>query len=106
MAMDGTFQNIPRRCGSPKRVKSDAYLYASEGHRSREIEKLQMIDRFGLEAVTGHRVLLFRDYQRMMTAQNIVAAYGSRAKSQNWAAWVVDNPKAAELLAEAMKLCP
>jgi hypothetical protein len=38
-------------------------------------------------------------------AENIMHAWQSRAQSQDWAAWVRDNPNIAELLAEAEKLC-
>lgn len=33
-------------------------------------------------------------------AENIVVAYHSRKRSENWAAWADDNPAMAALLAE------
>jgi hypothetical protein len=68
-------------------VKALAYAHASEGVYSPEIGKLKSIDRFGVEAITGRRVLYFREYRHMIHAENVVAAY-----------------KEARILAEAEKL--
>jgi hypothetical protein len=40
----------------------------------------------------------------MIYAENLVAAYRSRAQSQNWAEWVNSNPMLADILAEAEKI--
>lgn len=82
---------------------TDAYLYASEGQHSKEIETLRRIDRFGLEAVTGKRVFMFGDFIRLRVAENIVNAYTSRKQSNNWAEWVESNPRAAQILADVEK---
>jgi hypothetical protein len=41
----------------------------------------------------------------MIYAENINAAYRSRAQSNNWAEWVNAHPLMADMLAEAEKLC-
>ncbi len=84
---------------------ADAYLYASEGHYSQEIDTLQKIDRFGVEAILGRRQFYFGELHRLIVAENILTAYQSRARSNNWAEWVSQNPKMANLLIEAEKLC-
>lgn len=38
--------------------------------------------------------------RRLVTAENMVIAYKSRARAENWVAWVQDNPEMAKLLAE------
>jgi hypothetical protein len=85
-------------------VKALAYAHASEGAYSPEIGKLMSIDRFGVEAITGRRILYFREYRHMIHAENIVNAYASRARSSNWVEWKTSNPRLAEILAEAEKL--
>ena len=85
-------------------MKSDAYGHASEGLHSREIEKLRRIERFGLKAITGRDIFLFHEYICLITADNIVSSYESRARSANWAEWAQSNPRMAGILAEATKL--
>lgn len=80
-------------------------MHASEGRYSYEIDVLGKIDRFGVEAVTGRRVLSFGEIRRMIIAENIVAAYRSSLQNNNWAEWTEKNPTAAALLVESMKLC-
>ena len=65
---------------------------------------LAKIDRFGLEAITGRRKFYHGELSRLIVAENIVMAYHARARSDNWAAWVAENPIMAELLAEAERL--
>lgn len=88
----------------PKRIKSDAYLYASEGQYSPEIAKLHRIDRFGLEAITGRRIFYFNELRCLMVAENIVLAYKMRERAENWAQWANENKQLAKLLTEAEKL--
>jgi hypothetical protein len=76
----------------------------SEGLYSREVDKLQKINRFGLEAVTGRRVFYLHELHRLITADNIVNAYRSRRQSKNWAEWTESNPRLAAIVAEAEKL--
>jgi hypothetical protein len=85
-------------------VKALAYAYASEGANSPEINELQLIDRFGLKAVTGRDVFYFGEMRRMVRAENIVVAYQNRKRAKNWAEWSTSNPREAEILAEAEKL--
>lgn len=86
-------------------MKADAYLYASEGLYSVEIDALTKIDRFGIEAILGRRQFFYGELRRMIYAENLVAAYRSRAQSNNWAEWVASNPVMADVLAEAEKIC-
>jgi hypothetical protein len=85
---------------------ADAYLYASEGRYSKELDLLKKIDRFGFEAVTGRKTFYFGELRRMMIAENIVRAYEGRAAHKGgWAAWSTDNPELSELLHAAEMLC-
>ena len=68
------------------------------------MDVLQKIDRFGVMAVMGRPVLFFGELNRMIYAENVVAAYRSRPRD-NWAEWTDKNPVLARLLAEAEKLC-
>ena len=43
------------------------------------------------------------EIRRFMTAENVVAAYRSRAKSDNWATWAKSNEQAAQLLSWAVR---
>ncbi len=86
-------------------MKADAYRFASEGLYSPEIDKLQQIGRFGLEAITGRRVFYYRELRCLLHAENIVRAYRSRAQALNWVTWATDHPGLAELLSEAETLC-
>ena len=83
---------------------TDAYLYASEGQHSKEIEQLKRIDRFGIEAVTGRKVFLFGEFIRMRIAENIVNVYASRQAAANWAEWTEANPHNAKTLADVERL--
>jgi hypothetical protein len=77
-------------------------LYASGvEHYSVEIDTLNKIDRFGLEAITGRRQFYFGELRRLVVAENIVNAYQSRAKSQSWAAWANENKVMSSLLNDA-----
>ena len=97
-------EGVSGRVRHPKRVKADAYAFASESRYSPEISKLQRIERFGLEAVTGRRVFLFSEIRRLTHAENVVNAYQSSQRSKNWAEWSKTNPQLAEILFEASKL--
>lgn len=77
---------------------ADAYLHASKGHYSPEIDTLRKIDRFGVEAVMGRRVLYFGETRRMILAENIAAAYMARKQASTWAQWSADNPAMAAVL--------
>lgn len=85
-------------------MKSDAYGFASEGLFSYEMEHLYRISRFSLEAITGRRVMLFSEYIRMITAENIVKAFTERMNAESWVTWQKDHPNASKLLTEAEQL--
>jgi hypothetical protein len=86
-------------------VITDAYRHAESGRYSRELDILAKIDRFGIEAILGRRVLYYGELRRMILAENIVIHYRRRAASSNWAAYALDNPEMAQILLEAEKLC-
>lgn len=86
-------------------MKTAALLYARDGQYSPEIDTLQKIDRFGIEAITGRKQFYFGELRRMIHAENIVTSYRSRAQSKNWAAWVRDNPVMSDILVDAEELC-
>lgn len=104
--MERSCQDLQRRagCTRPKRLKAAAYAHACGEGISPEIRKLQRIDRFGLEAVTGRRVLYWRELIHMTYAETIATAYVSRSKSANWTEWAASNPRLAAVLADAEKL--
>jgi len=68
-----------------------------------ELRLLSAIDRFGALAVLG-RSLGAGEIKRMRLAENVVAAYQSRANSTNWAVWAKENPEMNHLLLTAMEL--
>lgn len=86
-------------------MKADAYRYASEGTYSREIDTLQKIDRFGIEAITGRRQFYYGELRRLIIAENISLAYRSRSASQNWGEWARKYPDLEKILIEAELLC-
>lgn len=79
---------------------TDALAHARDGLYSPEIETLKLIDRFGIEAVTGRRQFYYGELRRLVVAENIVSAYQSRAGSENWAEWSAKYPAQAALLAK------
>ena len=62
---------------------------------SREIAK------YGVEAITGEKVLPVRLLRDMNIANNIINAWQSRKASESWAEWTQDNPEASEILERA-----
>jgi hypothetical protein len=50
------------------------------------------------------RAIGYGEIQRMITAENIMRAYGERRAAENWAAWAEEHPDDAALLNEAMLL--
>ena len=43
------------------------------------------------------------ELKSMVLAENVVSAYESRAKAENWAAWANKNPELSKLLIMAVK---
>ncbi len=83
---------------------ADALAHASEGRNSPEINMLENIRQFGLEAITGRRQFYFGEFRRMVTASNIVTAYQARKRSASWDTWREENPELAKLLKQAEML--
>lgn len=81
----------------------EAYNFASEAKFSPTLNMLSLIERFGLEAITGQKVFLNKELRALMTAENIVTAFRSRAASSNWVAWAESNPRLAHRLLEIEK---
>jgi len=81
-----------------------AYHEAEGDGHSRELTALRLIERFGVKAVLGRDTLSAGEIARMITAENIYKAKQANDKSENWAEWARNNPHAAKLLAETMKL--
>ena len=80
-----------------------AYAYADDGqHQSHEIMLGQLIDRFGVEAITGNPVLSVSMARSIMRAEYIEQAYKSRLEAENWAAWAKENPEKDKILNQAM----
>jgi hypothetical protein len=64
-----------------------------------------MIERFGLEAMTGRRQFYFGELRRLIHAENIQFAFQSRARHGNWVTWEKENPELRKMLIEAELLC-
>jgi hypothetical protein len=101
--VERTTEDLRRRSRRPKRVKAAAYLHAEGGQPSNEILLLQYIDRFGVHGVLG-RKLYAREIYRMITTENILAAYRSSEQATNIATWAHENPKLSRILEEARLL--
>ena len=81
---------------------ASAYAYAEGGQQSHEIMLGQLINRFGVEAITGKPVLDVGLARCIMRAERIEQAYRSRQEMENWAAWASDNPEENKILNQAM----
>lgn len=83
---------------------ADAYLYAETGtHPPLEYLLLNYIDRFGVEAVLGRRILSAGEIRRMNAVENVVEAFRARKAEMdggNVAKWATKNPDAARLLSD------
>ena len=84
----------------PKRVKVDAYNYASGvvDRPPHELTELSYIDRFGVMAVYGRQVLSYGEMQKMLAAENVIRAYRSRQSAPNRGKWAQENQDADGLL--------
>ena len=65
---------------------------------------LAKIDRWGLESITGRKQFWYGELRKLITAENIVNAYTSRARANDWAAWARDNSVMAQILADVEKM--
>jgi len=87
----------------------EAYQYAAgiknadgiPSPQPKELLLLSYVDRFGVEAVTGNKILSFGTARRMIIAENIVEAYRDRKRAENWGEWAEKNPSASALLKQA-----
>ena len=90
-------------------MKAAALDYAAGGPAPLEVSLKSYIDAFGVEAVTGRRMLYAGEMQRMIVAENIVKAYLSRdayrdqSGNANWAEWAKHNPTLNRILIDATK---
>lgn len=87
-----------------------AYNYAADdGECPREIELLRHIERFGVEAVLGKRVIGAKEARRMTYLNNVVTAYHSRESFRdregkpNWSEWAGAYPFYNRVLIAAEK---
>ena len=65
---------------------------------------LNYIDRFGVQAVMGRSTLGAGEIRRMIASDNIVHAYESRKRADNWATWASANPTQSRILNDAIRL--
>lgn len=86
----------------------DAYRYAEGGDpkppKPKYLLLADYIDRFGVEAVMGRRVLSAGEMRCMAVQQNIYAAFRNRERSKDWAKWANTYPEQAELLNIVMRM--
>jgi hypothetical protein len=83
---------------------AEALAYAQgDGPQPDELRLANAITRFGVEAVTGKRILRPGLLRRITMAENVVAAFEIRAKAENWAAFGNQYPDLAELLFRAQE---
>ena len=68
-----------------------------------DLRLLNYIDRFGVEAVMGRKVLYAHEMRRMIHSENLVNGYKERSKA-NAAEWVEKNQGMAKLLREAQRM--
>lgn len=54
--------------------------------------------------MTGRKVFYHAEYAHLVTAENILVAYQSRSRTEDWAAWANEKPQLFTILAEATKL--
>jgi len=83
----------------------DAYLYAEQAQNKdgtypaqpSNLSDLHLIDRFGATAM-GYDVLPFGKIRHMIITENIVNAYETRKRSENWDKWAQANPDMLQVL--------
>jgi hypothetical protein len=83
---------------------SAVYAYARDGGpKPKELEWMQLIDRFGAQAVLG-RALGAGEMRRGMLAEAVYRAYRGYTAAADRAKWESENPEAYKLYLTAMKL--
>jgi hypothetical protein len=80
-------------------------LHAAEGvGRSKDIEIMRLIERFGTSAVLGREQLSNRELRHMISAENVYNAWKSRDAyrdengAENWVEWAGKHPDLSALL--------
>ena len=64
----------------------------------------QLIDRYGVKAVTGRDCLGAGEILQIQSAEAVVRLFHERAKSQSWGSWAAGNQGGSRFLNRAMKL--
>jgi predicted CoA-binding protein len=59
------------------------------------------IEQYGVEAITGEKVLSVRLFRDINLVTNVISGYKERQRAQNWATWTTENPEMAEILEQA-----
>ena len=81
-----------------------AYAYAEgSGKKPQELIDVQLIDRFGVEAIKNRKYLTKREVESMLLSENVVNRYRERSESENYAQWVSDNKEMHKMLEHARK---
>ena len=62
------------------------------------------IDKYGVEAITGKRILRPGLLRRIRHVRTIINAFELRKKAESWSAWGSENPELADILVEAERL--
>ncbi len=85
---------------------AEAYAYAEDPGQPTpaEIQIVQAIDRFGVQAVTGSAVLRPSLINRIFLAENIVNGFAMRARAKNWADFNREHPKLSATLVDAERV--
>jgi hypothetical protein len=107
VVVERSWKTLPRYGGSrsPKRIAAAAYAYAcGDGPQPRELYLINCIDRFGVEAVLGRKVLGSKEIKLMAIAENISRWYDERKKAENPADWAKDNDNESSALTVAHSL--
>ena len=61
------------------------------------------IEKYGVEAVTGEKILRVRLHRDINMANNVLHAYESRKQSDNWVEWQSENLELFNILEEARR---
>lgn len=77
---------------------TEAYHYAEgDGHKPRELYLIQLVERFGADAILG-RPLYAREIYRGTIAERVYTVKKANMNSDSWAEWAKNNPKDSALL--------
>lgn len=80
-----------------------AYAYASgDGPEPVELGALRFVGRLGGPTAWG-RPMSVGEMQKLLAAEEIVAAFRSREKANTWATWAQEHPQSNAMLSRALK---